>query len=56
MALIRTLRLCGTEYKKRVYIAATVRAQNVLEGRNLETEEKLSAQRDLEDLSIASIE
>jgi transcriptional regulator with XRE-family HTH domain len=56
LALIRTLRLCGEEYKKRVYIAATIRAQNVIEERKLETQERLSAQKDLEKLSTASIE
>ena len=56
LALVRTLRLCGEEYKKRVYIAATIRAQNVIEERKLETKEKLSAQKDLEKLSTASIE
>lgn len=56
MALIRTLRLCGEDYKKRVYIAATVRAQNVIEKRKLETKEKLNAREDLETLSTASIE
>jgi hypothetical protein len=47
---------CGGEYKKRVYIVATIRAQNVIEERKLETKEKLNAQKDLEKLPIASIE
>jgi len=56
LALIRTLRLCGEEYKKRVYVAATVRAQNVIEEKKLDTKEKMKARKELEKLSTASIE
>ena len=56
LAPIRALRLCGEKYKKRVNIAATIRAQNVIEERKLETKEKLNAQKNLEKLSTASIE
>jgi transcriptional regulator with XRE-family HTH domain len=55
LALIRTLRLCGEEYKHRVYVAATVRAQRIMEGKKLETDEKLTAQHDLEILSTKAI-
>ena len=56
LALIRTLNICGEEYKKRVYIAACIRAQNVLDEKKLETKELLQAKRDMETLSTASIE
>ncbi len=56
LALIRVLRLCGPEYAKRIYIASSIRAQNVIEERKLETEEKLKHGKDLEILSTASIE
>ena len=55
-ALIRTLKICGDEYKKRVYVASSIRAQNVIEDKKLETKEKLQAKKDLEILSTASIE
>jgi len=55
-ALIRTLRLCGDEYKKRVYVAASIRAQNILKEKRLETKEKLKARKDLEKLSTVTIE
>ncbi|MFC1820238.1 hypothetical protein ACFLZG_04030 [Thermodesulfobacteriota bacterium] len=47
---MRTLRLCGKEYKHRIYVAATVQAQRIMEEKRLETREKLSAQQDLETL------
>ncbi|MFH0844179.1 MAG: hypothetical protein V1930_01780 [Pseudomonadota bacterium] len=56
LALIRTLRLCGEEYKKRVYVATSVRAQRLLEEKRIETKEKLKAQKDMEILSTAAIE
>ena len=56
LALIRTLRLCGNEYKHRVYVAATVWAQRTIEEKRLETKEKLTAQQDLEILSTKAIE
>ncbi len=55
-ALIRTLRICGPEYTKRVYVAASVRAQRVIEESNLDNGEKAKARKDLETLTIASIE
>ncbi len=54
-ALIQALRFCGPEYAKMVYIAATVKAQNAMEERNLETKEKLKIGKILETLSTASI-
>ena len=56
LALIRTLRLCGEEYKKRIYVAASIRAQRLLGERKAETKEKLKAQEDLEILSTAAVE
>ena len=55
LALIRTLKLCGEEYRKRVFITVSVRAQNVVSEKRLETKKKLVAQEDMEALSIASI-
>jgi len=37
-------------------VAASIRAQNVLEEKRLETKEKLKARKDLEKLSTDSIE
>ena len=56
LAFIRTMRFCGEDYKHRVYLAATVRAQRMMEEKRLETKEKLTAQKDLEIISLKAIE
>jgi hypothetical protein len=56
LALIRTLRLCGEEYKKRVYVAVSIRAKNVTNQKEPDKEENTKAKEDLEILSLASIE
>ena len=56
LAFVRTMRFCGEDYKHRVYIAATVRAQRMMEEKRLDTKEKLTAQKDLETLSLKAIE
>jgi hypothetical protein len=56
LALIRSLRLCGDEYRKRVYSAVAIRARNVLEKEALEPEKSSEAREDLELLSLSSIE
>lgn len=56
MALIRSLRFCGEEYRKRVYNAVSIRARNVLEEKALPSEESGKVREDLEVLSLSSIE
>lgn len=55
LALIRALRVCGEEYTKRIYIAVTVRAQNVLEEKELKKEEKQKIRKDIDELSLALV-
>jgi hypothetical protein len=45
LAFIETMRFCGEEYKHRVYLAATVRAQRLMEEKRIETKEKLTVQK-----------
>jgi hypothetical protein len=56
LALIRSLRVCGDEYRKRVYSAVAIRARNVLEEKTLEPEKSSEVREDLEVLSLFSIE
>jgi transcriptional regulator with XRE-family HTH domain len=56
LALVRTLRRTGDEYKKRVYHAVAVRAQNVTDVEKLETEDKERFKEDLEILTTKAIE
>jgi transcriptional regulator with XRE-family HTH domain len=56
MALIRSLRFCGEEYRKRVYNAVSIRARNVLEEKGVQSEESGEVREDLEVLSLSSIE
>ena len=56
LAWIRILKICGNDYRKRVYIAASIRAQNVIEERKIQVRDILQARKDLETLSTASIE
>jgi transcriptional regulator with XRE-family HTH domain len=56
LALIRSLRLCGDEYRKRVYNAVAIRAKNVLEEKALEPEKSSELREDLEILSLSSIQ
>jgi hypothetical protein len=56
LALVRSLRICGDEYRKRVYSAVAIRARNVLEERTFEPEKSSEVREDLEVLSLFSIE
>jgi transcriptional regulator with XRE-family HTH domain len=56
MALIRSLRFCGEEYRKRVYNAVSIRARNVLQEKGGQSEESGEVREDLEVLSLSSIE
>lgn len=54
--LIRLPALYGNEYKHRVYVDSTIRAQRIMEEKRLVTKEKLTAQQDLEILSTRALE
>jgi hypothetical protein len=56
LALVRSLRICGDEYRKRVYTAVSKRARNMLEEETLEPEKSSEVREDLELLSLSSIE
>ena len=56
LALVRTLRRTGTEYRKRVYVAVSVRAQNKADEKKLSEKEKKRFKKDLEVLTTAAIE
>lgn len=55
LALIRTLRLAGDEYKKMICHTAAVKVQRLIEERKLETKEKLTVFKDLEVLLSTAI-
>ena len=56
LALVRSLRICGDEYRKRVYAAVSIRAGKALEEATLEPEKSSEVREDLELLSLSSIE
>ena len=53
LALIRSLRLCGDEYRKRVYNAVSIRAKNVLEEKTLEPEKSSELREDGAEVDLA---
>jgi len=56
LALLRTLRRTGAEYRKRVYVAVSVRAQNKADEKKLSDEEKKRFKKDLDILTTAANE
>jgi transcriptional regulator with XRE-family HTH domain len=56
LALVRSLRICGDEYRKRVYAAVSIKAGNILEEETPEPGESSEVRKDLELLSLSSIE
>ncbi len=56
LALVRALRRAGEEYKKRVYMAVVVRAQNATDENILKYEERKRFRGDLEILTTKAIE